>query len=360
MKTIFYLSIVLGLLVCISTANGQTSNRLPNGNQKGKIQLPAIFNQNQNAVSPVLSPEKILLDSVYVYNWLSNDWSLNIKDYSVKDGTGRQVQNLFKKYTTGTGEYLDYVRFLYNYSGTNSWPSVSTAQLWYAPAWNSFQYTHYAVKDIPDTTYHKDWDNQHHRFSQGVKNTFELNDSLLPLVNTVQSWDTTAQDWVNTTKNTYTYTATMKPGDQVILAWQTSTQTWKNVYKYSDVYDGNDLLVSHLEYDWNDSASNWVPTIRISYYNNGVALPYLTVEELWTPSHSSWDSVSQTASIYNQYNWLMTTNSQVHLMNPGRWIEDRLVTYAYSQYGEAKGFTGSIWDTVHNTWVENEYQAIDS
>ena len=338
MKNLFYFSVVC-LLTFTGIANGQKSNNSPSFPSK---------------------PETILLDSIYIYNWPSSDWFLNIKNYFVKDSKGRTIQNFYKKYNSDSAGYLNYARFLYNYQGTSVIPATETRELWFAPDWNTFQYTHYIKKDLPDTTFHKVWDPQHHKFGQGLKNTYLYNDSLQPLENITQLWDTTALDWINTLKNTYTYTASMKPADQILLSWQLSTSTWKNVYKYSDVYDGNDLLVNHFEYQWNDTASTWDNTIRISYYNNGVAMPYLTVEELWNLPLNRWDSVFQTANIYNQYYWLMAENTQVYMNYPGRWVENYFTSYGYSPSGAKTNITGSVYDTIHNNWVVNSYQAFDS
>jgi hypothetical protein len=307
-----------------------------------------------------MSPGALLLDSVYSYNWVSNSWSLNIKNYCLKNGSGKTTQSLFKKYNTGTGLFLDYVRFLYTYSGTASVPTTITDQFWYSGNWNTYQYTHYQARDIPDTTYYKDWDNQHHKFISGLKNTYQYNDSLLPLENITQDWDTTTQDWLNTTKKTYSYTAAMKPSEQILLSWQNSSSTWKNSYKYSDVYDLNDLLINHFEYEWNDTASNWINTSRITYFNNPASQPYLVVEELWDSYLLRWDSLVQTSYIYNQFNWLMTIHTQIYQKDQGKWVESYLTYFTYFPSGDQRSMTGNVWDITHLTWATDAYQEMDS
>jgi hypothetical protein len=311
-------------------------------------------------VNGQMSPGALLLDSVYGYNWASNNWSLNTKNYLLKNGSGKTTQSLFKKYNTGTGLFLDFARFLYSYSGTASVPTTITDQFWYSGNWNTYQYAHYQTKDIPDTTYYKSWDNQHQKFTSGFKNTYQYNDSLLPLENITLDWDTTALDWLNTTKKTYSYTAAMKPLDQILLSWQNSTATWKNFYKYSEGYDLNGLLVNHYEYEWNDTAANWINTFRISYFNNQASQPYLVVEELWDSYLLKWDSLVQTSYIYNQFNWLMTVHTQIYQQDLGKWVESYLTYFTYFPSGDQRSMTGNVWDTSHLTWATDAYQEMDS
>jgi hypothetical protein len=315
---------------------------------------------NTGAASGQMNPGVLLLDSVYSYNWVNNDWSLNAKNYLAKDGSGRTTQSLFKKYNTGSGQFLDFVRFLYTYSGTASATTSITDQFWYSDNWNTYQFTHYLTKDIIDTTYSKEWDNQHHKFTSGSRNTYQYSDSLLPVERITQAWDTTTQDWLNTTKNTYSYTASMKPSEQILLWWQNSTGTWKNVYKYTNVYDVNDLLVSHLEYEWNDSAANWFNTLRTSYYYNFSSMPNLAVKEFWNSSLNTWDSLEQTTYIYNQFNWLMTILTQNYQQDQGKWVNDSLTYYSYSTSGVQQSMTGNVWNTINLSWVTDAYQILDS
>jgi hypothetical protein len=312
------------------------------------------------AASGQMNPGVLLLDSVYSYNWVTNNWSLNIENYLIKNGSGQTTQSLFKQYDTGTGQFLDFERFLFTYSGTFSAPSAITDQLWYFDNWNTYQFTHYLTKNIIDTSYYKRWDNQHHRFTTGLRNTYQYNDSLLPAENITQSWDTTTQDWFNTTRTTYSYTAVMKLSEQIIFWWQSSTATWENIIKYANVYDVNNLLVSHLEYDWNDSAANWINMVRTSYYYNLTSMPNLAVKEVWNSSLNAWDSVEQTTYIYNQLNWLMTILSQNYQQDQGKWVNDSLTYYTYSTSGVQQSMTGDIWNTINLSWATDVYQILDS
>ena len=330
MKNIFRLLIIICLLVSTGVASGQ------------------------------MNPGVLLLDSVYSYNWVNNNWSLNTKNYLIKNGSGQTTQSLFKQYDTGTGQFLDFIRFLYTYPGTFSAPSAITDQLWYSGNWYTYQFTHYLAKNIIDTNYSKRWNNQNHRFTYGLRKNYQYNDSLLPVENITQTLDTTTQDWLNTTRTTYSYTEAMKLSEQIFLSWQSSTSTWKNVIKYTNVYDVNNLLVSHLEYQWNDSAANWINMLRTSYYYNFASLPNLAVKESWDSTLNEWDSLEQTTYIYNQFNWLMTMISQNYHQGQGTWVNDSLTYFTYSTSGIQQSLTGNIWNPFNLSWVTDVYQILDS
>ncbi len=330
MKTIFRFLLIICLLAGSRIASGQTN------------------------------PKALLLDSVYGYNWVSNSWSLDIKNYLIKNGHGQTVQSLFKKYNPGTGQFLDSARFLYAFSDLSAIPSSITDQIWYSISWNTYQYTSYVAKDIIDTTFFKKWDNQHHKFSFGLRNTYQYNDSLLPVENITQTLDTNMLDWLNNGKTTFSYTASMQPLEEIILSWQNSTSTWENVYKYADVYDGNNLLVSRVGYAWNDTIADWINSERISYYNNPATLPYWVVKEVWNSSLQTWDSVEQSTYFYNQFNWLMTIHSQDYHQNNGTWVDSYLTYYTYFPTGVQQSMTGNVWDTINFNWIANKYQLLDS
>lgn len=330
MKNIYCFLIVVCLLAATGKANGQTK------------------------------PDVLVLDSVYGSGWVSNNWSLVIKNYQIKNGTGQTVQSLFRKYNQGTGQFLDYIRFLYDYQAADSVPVSVSDQLWFFDGWVTYEYEHYIAKGIKDTTYYKNWDSQKHKFIEGVQNTYQYNDSLLPVENITQAWDTTSLGWFNTTKHTITYTASMKPSEQVIFSWINSTSTWANFYKYADVYDVNDLVVSHLEYEWNDSAANWQSTLRISYYYNPTSMPNLVVKELWNSVSHAWDSVEQVSYIYNQFNWLMAIHTQNYYPGQGKWMDSYLTYYTYFVTGDWQSMTGNVWNTNNLTWAPDVYEARDS
>jgi hypothetical protein len=330
MKNIFCFLIVVCLHTATGTANGQTK------------------------------PSVLLLDSVYGSSWVSNNWSLLIKNYQIKNGTGQTIQSLFKKYNQGTGQFLDYIRILYNYPAADSTPSAVSDQLSFLGNWITYQYAHYLAKDIIDTSYYKNWNSQKHTFIEGVQNTYQYNDSLLPVENITRAWDTTSLEWINTSRHTFTYTASMKPSEQVVFSWINSTSTWANNYKYADVYDVNDLEVSHLEYEWNDSAANWQSTLRITYYYNPTSMPNLVVKELWNSVTHAWDSLEMVNYIYNQFNWLMTVHTQDYYPGQGKWMDSYLTYYTYFVTGDWGSMTGNVWDTNNLTWVIDNYEARDS
>ena len=313
-----------------------------------------------NAAIGQQSPGVLLLDSVYSSNWVSNNWSLNVKNYNLKNGSGKTVQSLFLKYNADSSQFLDYARFLYSYPGNDSTPGTITNQLWSSGTWNTFQYTHNLSKNVIDTTYTKNWSNQHHTFISGIRNCYQYNDSSLVTESLTQSWDTTSQTWINLAKNTYTYTSDMNPQEQILLSWENSTSSWINTYKYSNVYNSNNLLTTHLEYAWIDTAANWSGTLRNSYYYNLASLTSLVVNEYWNPDLHEWDSIAQTNYIYNELNWLMTTSTINFYPNIGNWMNSFLTYYSYYPTGEQRTMTSSVWDTIHSSWFVNAYQKTDS
>ena len=304
--------------------------------------------------------DKLLLDSVYTSNWVSNAWSLNIKNYNVKDGSGRTIQDLFKKYNSGTGQFVDFAQFLNSYTGTDTVPTRTTEQLYYLGNWNTYYYSHYVAKNTLDTTYTKLWDNQHHKFISGVKNTYQYNDSLLPIINISQTLDTATLVWQNSSKVTYAYTGLNQPLEQIQLTWQKDSSAWKNLFKISDIYDQNNLHINHYEYEWNDSSYTWINTLRITYTNNLASLPYTAIKEFWNASKLEWDTLQQITFIYNQENWLMTILTQNYQQSNGTWQDYYLKYYTYFPSGEIHTATGNIWDSMHSVYLIDSYQKMDS
>jgi hypothetical protein len=311
-------------------------------------------------VSGQKSPSTLLLDSVYTYNWASNNWSLNIKEYCTKNGSGQPIQDLFKKYNSGSSQFLDYARILFGYSDTITVPTLITDQFLYSSNWNTYQHYHYLARNIPDTTYFKTWNNLRHDFTYGIMNTYQYNDSLLPLVSMVLGLDTATQNWYDISKTTNTYTGLNQPLEQILYSWQNSNSTWINVLKFDNVYDTNNLLVNSIEYTWNDLTSNWVNSIRTTYYYNPTSLPNLMVKESYDTTLQVWDSVQQTFYIYNQLNWLMTFRSQSYLQSNGTWFNSGLTFYTYSPSGDQNSMTEDVWDTIHSTYITIAYQNVDS
>ncbi|MCX6248203.1 MAG: hypothetical protein NTW10_10740 [Bacteroidetes bacterium] len=306
------------------------------------------------------STRALLLDSVYSYNWATSDWSLNLKNYRIKDGTGRTVQSLYKRYITGTGQFQDYIRSLSNFADAAADPTSLTNQLWYGNVWNTFQYTHYIAPGTIDTTFTKGWDNQTHRFTFGYRSLLQYNDSMLVIENLTQSWDTTSLDWVNGTKTTQTYTPEMQPLEKTTLSWRRSASAWVNSYKVSTVYDGSNLLVNQLEFVWDSTHANWVSTFRYSWYNNFASLPYLEVHERWDSTLNVWDSLTQSTYIYNPFNWLLTVITKSYTPTKGSWAESYLILYNYTAGGVKFKRTGNIWDPVHSVWAPDSFEQTDT
>jgi hypothetical protein len=307
-----------------------------------------------------VSPKALLLDSVYSSNWLSNNWSLNTKNYRIKDGTGRTVQSLYKKYNSGTGHFDDFVRSLYGYPGPAADPVTITNQFWYSFGWTTYQYTHYLDRENVDTVFFKNWDNSLHKFTFGNKDTYLYDDSLFLLENINQSWDSTTNDWLNALKKTYAYTTDMKPLEQVVYSWESATPAWENTYKVSFVYDGSNMLVNRLEYVWNPNNGSWLSTLRYSYYNNPTSMPYLVVMERWDSTLSVWDSITQSTYLYNPFNWLMTVITKTYHPESSSWADSYLTYYTYNAQGDQRSMTGNVWNTVNHTWVTDAYTSNDS
>jgi hypothetical protein len=308
-----------------------------------------------------MNPGVLLLDSVYTYNWASNAWSLNIKEYCTKNATGQTTQDLFLKFNSGTSQFQDYIRSFFGYSDTITVPTSVTDQFWYNNIWNTYQHDHYLARNIPDTTYSKTMDFQHHVFANGVMNIYQYNDSLLPVVSITMSFDTTNQTWVNLTKTTNTYTAHNQPLEQILYSWQSSTSTWNNVLKYDNVYDANNLLVTSMEYTWNEVTATWISAFRTTWhYNLLTSLPDTMMKESYDSIMQVWDSVQRSTYIYNQYNWLMTIPTQIHLQSVGAWVNSSLTFYSYSPYGVQNSETDDIWDSIHSTYITTAFQKTDS
>ncbi|MGA3013818.1 MAG: hypothetical protein ABSD71_07260 [Bacteroidales bacterium] len=303
-------------------------------------------------------PNVLILDSVYSYNWTNNDWALNLKEYATLNGSGQTIQELFKKLNPSTSQFQDYTRILNSFTDTLT-PTSITDQLWYSNAWNTYQYDHFLAKDILDTTYYKVWSILNNRFFVGYKYTYQYNDKLLPVVSMTQGLDTTTQGWFNMAKTTNTYTIFLQPLEQIVFSWENSTSTWDSVLKYENIYT-NKSLTSTIEYEWNDSTANWINTFRTTYYYNASALLNLVVKEAWDTTLDVWDSVQQSLYIYNQNKWLMTISTSDYLQPKGTWINGSITYYTYFSSGKQKTMTGSIWDTVHLTYVTDAFQNVDS
>jgi hypothetical protein len=308
-----------------------------------------------------MNPRILLLDSVYTSNWVSNSWSLNLKDYLLLDNTGRTTKSLYEKFNTASSDFLNYAQILYDYAGTSSVPVRLTDQLWASNLWNTYQYYHYKSGNKADTAWSKVWSNLKQKFVSGTLNTYQYNDSLLPLANLTSLWDTTSLTWVNSEKSTYTYTPLMQPSKQIDEVWEKTTSSWKNILKDSNTYDANNLLITHLEYEWNDTAFTWNNTLRISYTNNGVALPTQILKENWNTSLAKWDTFELITNIYNPSTyWLMTINTQTFNQISKTFVNSYITYNTYFPTGIIASSTGGIWDTVHSVYITNFYQKTDS
>jgi len=319
------------------------------------ILLTTVYN-----VSGQKNPSVLLLDSVYTYSWVSNDWSLNLKEYCYKNGTGQTIQNLFKKFNTGTQQFLDYARFLNGYSDTITVPTTITDQFFYSNVWNTFQHDHYLARNIPDTTYFKNWDSQRHAFTYGLMDTYQYNDSMLPLISLTQGLDTTTQGWFNLNKTTNTYTSFMKPLEQIQFTWGSSLSVWDSTLKNDYVYDANNELISTTEYIWDNSYSNWISTFRTLFFYNVPLLPSLALKERWDTTLQVWDTIQQSLYFYNQINWLMTIRTQNYIQSTRSWVDNYLTFYTYNLSGEQNSMTEDIWDTIHHLFITDAYQNVDS
>jgi hypothetical protein len=307
-----------------------------------------------------MNPNSLLLDSVYTYNWASNDWSLNIKEYCTKNGTGQTTQDLFLKYNSDTSKFLDFAKFLFDYSPKVQVPTSIFEQFWDNNIWKTFQYGHYLVTTLPDTNYYKTYDFKHHVFTNGVMNTYQYEDNRLPVVSITLSLDTSNQNWVNVSKTTNTYTAHNQPLEQILYSWQSSTSIWINVLKYDNVYDTNNLLVNTIEYTWNDLSATWTNAFKTTYDYNTSLLPSRMVKESYDTTTYAWDSVQQSIYIYNQFNWLMTIPTQIYIQSNGMWVNSSLILYSYTVDGVQNSATQDLWDTVHSTYITTSYQKADS
>ena|GEM_PF-2322836 len=306
------------------------------------------------------SPTALLLDSVYFYNWASNNWILNSKEFCNKNSYGQPIQDLFKKYDSSSSQYADTIRVLNGYSDTTMTPTSITDQLLYSNVWKTYQHNHYLYKGTQDTTYYKVWIPPFHKFIYGLMNTYQYNINALPLVSLTQGLDTTTQGWYNISKTTNTYTTYMQPLEQILFYWQNSTSMWENVIKYDNVYDSNNSLVSSIEYTWNDSTASWINSLRTTYSYNMALQPSIIMKETWDTTLHVWDTVQQSLNIYNQYNWLMTINTQNYIQSKGTWENNSLTYYTYFSSGEQRSMTGDVWDTIHLTYITNVYQSVDS
>jgi len=334
MKNNFHIFITLCLLAAASIVNGQNN------------------------------PDVLRLDSVYTYGWVNNNWSLTLKDYAQKNGSGQRIDDLFLKYNADSAKFLNYARFLYTYLASDSIPKNTTNQFWYSNNWVNYEYTHNLTKNVVDTTYFKEWNNQKDKFIYGQKNTYQYNDSLLQIESILQMLDTSTQStvthWLNTSKITNTYTSDGKPLEQIQFAWQNSSSTWVNVYKSTNVYNLNNLLISRMEYEWADSTSSWNESVRTTYFNNSSSLVYLTVKEYWNSTQLKWDTLQQTTYLYSPLNWLFTVQTQTYQQSTGHWVNSTLTYYSYYPSGGQQTMTGNIWDTLHSAWVTTSYQRNDS
>ncbi len=311
-------------------------------------------------VSGQKSPDSYLLDSVYSYNWSSSNWSLYLKEYLTQNSSKQPTEELFRRFNPSTSQFQDYIRVLNSYSDTISVPTTITDQFWYSSTWNTFQYQHYQSRNLPDTTYSKNWNNQQHKFTYGLMYTYQYNTSQLPLVSLTMGLDTATQGWYNIAKTTNTYTTLMKPLEQILFSWQKSTSFWDSIVKYVNAYDSNNFLVSNIEYTWNVASSDWINAVRTTYFNNPTSLPYMVMKETWDTALNVWDTVQRSLYYYSQQNWLLTVRTQNYNQTSKTWMENYLTFYTYNPLGVQNSMTGDIWDTVHLTYITNAYQITDS
>ncbi|MCX6244027.1 MAG: hypothetical protein NTU98_04920 [Bacteroidetes bacterium] len=369
MSSVRYFFLALSFLAFAGYASGKTAQGASTGSpvtaphqiSKGRITLPEIRTANSLSGFDVLNPGMLVLDSVYGSNWVSSSWALSSKTYQTRNSHGLVVQSLLKRYNSSSGQFENYGRILYNYSGSSPDIVSDSTQLWFTNYWITLQYNHYLSKDTPDESFSKEWNPVKHKFISGTRTTYQYNDSLLPAEVVTQSWDTITQDWMNTFRTTYAYTALMQPQEQIVYSWKSSSLTWVYSSKSTDVYDGTNALVGHMEYFWNDISLTWVNTTRIYYHNTPASMPDTSVLESWNIPQSRWDSVETSIYTYNQFNWLMNVRTYKINDMTGNWYHSYQMYYTYfPNTGYEKSETGNVWDTLHLAYITDHYMEVDS
>ncbi len=304
-------------------------------------------------------PEMIKqLDSIYEYNWVSNNWDAKTKNYKIHNGNGLVIQDLYLKINPISSQWSNYLRYVNTYEAENPFPATITGQFWTAAnEWITYQYAHNLSKKNADTLFEKTWDQQRQKFTGGDRYlaTYDANKNVSSRIS--QKLDTITNNWLNSTKVNFSYNTSNIQTEEIFMIW--GDTSWMNNFRQLDSFDANNALVEHSEYTWVDSTSTWANVIRDQYTNNLQGKPVYSLNQSWNNVTSSWDSIEQTDYSYSTEGLLFSATTRQFDPLLLTWNYHVLKIYTYNN-GQLITESGSIWNPLTSNYIANQFIQYDS
>lgn len=156
--------------------------------------------------------------------------------------------------------------------------------------------------------------------------------------------------WTSYSKRVLEYFNSGRLKKETDYFWQNSSIQW--LPAYVEEYNSSGKNIEMYSKIWNDTTEQFTGGYRIasSYLND--TLLSVEILQYWEPASNVWKNAVRTEITYS--NSLITKNTQ-KIWKETEWINDHIIEYSHSEYGDLLTETGRIWDTIANIWI-NEYE----
>ncbi len=156
--------------------------------------------------------------------------------------------------------------------------------------------------------------------------------------------------WTNYSKRVLEYFNSGRLKKETDYFWQNSSIQW--LPAYFEEYNSSGKNIEMYSKTWNDATEQFTGGYRIasSYLND--TLLSVEILQYWEPASNVWKNAVRTEINYS--NSQITRNTQ-KIWKETEWINDHIIEYSYSEYGDLLTETGRIWDTIANIWI-NDYE----
>ncbi len=318
----------------------------------------AISDPGKNILQPELDRH---LDSIYEYDWDTTDWALRTKNHKFRNSNGWLTEDLYVVKNQSTGNWSNYVHFLYTYPGSDQDYTSLLGEVWTnASNWLTYEYTHYIKKNLADSTYTKDWNSLKQKFISGsqIITTYDSLDSMTQKL--TQKLDTASSSWKNDYLKTFTYTSQHLISEEVFQNWNATSSEWIYINRKVENYDTNNFLIEHMEYVWDDTASAWKNSSRISFINDPAGNHLTSLTETWNNTSLVWEPFGQSTFYYSLLEWKLSERQQVYNKVTMQFEDSYYIYYTYFTDGTLQSATGNFWKPITNEWVTDQYLLIDS
>jgi len=305
---------------------------------------PNITGSRDLRTKPVLAKSASTIQIFYIMQRHAfGEWHDAERNYEILDNAGRVIEDVYQLYENG--EWVNDDRLLYQYEGTNPYPSVIIWQMWDD---NENDWLNYDREFI-----------EYDAHGREVEIIFEL-------------WDDDENEWIPLDRTVITYT---DAGDYLeMLTYYWGFDEWELVERMQWIYengrlvqineefwdgeewwiefrivseydnDGNNIIQLYEYYDeWEDE---WFPEIRFLYSYDAAGNQIESIMQWWDEDEEEWLSFMRTTSEYDTRNNLI--QNVFYSWTGEEWIPSIRTSMQYDENDElqillVENWTGEEW-----------------